>query len=60
MFLTFMKPYSVSATKAMGVVDMKTPAMGMKEQMNTNSDSSPMPACRMPSTSELRRLICRP
>lgn len=38
-----MKPYSVSATKAMGVVEMNTPAMGMKEQMNTNSDRSPMP-----------------
>ena len=49
-----MKPYSVSATKAMGVVDMKTPAMGMKEQMNTNSDSSPMPAGSMASASESR------
>ena len=39
-----MKPYSVSATKAMGVVEMNTPAIGMKEQMNTNSDRSPMPA----------------
>ena len=38
-----MKPYSVSATNAMGVVEMNTPAMGMKEQMNTNSDRRPMP-----------------
>ena len=41
--LTLRKPYSVRATKAMGTVDMKQPAMGMKEQMNTNSDSSPNP-----------------
>lgn len=40
---TLRKPYSVRATKAMGAVEMKQPAMGMKEQMNTNSDSSPSP-----------------
>lgn len=39
-----MKPYSVNATKAMGVVEMNTPAIGMKEQMNTNRDRRPMPA----------------
>ncbi len=39
-----MNPYSVRATKAIGMVDMNTPAMGMKLQMKTNSDSSPMPA----------------
>jgi len=37
------KPYSVSAVKAMGTVEMKQPAMGMKEQMKTNSDSRPTP-----------------
>ena len=37
------KPYSVRATKAMGIVEMKQPAMGMKEQMNTNMDRSPRP-----------------
>mmetsp|Transcript_6302 Transcript_6302/g.39253 ORF Transcript_6302/g.39253 Transcript_6302/m.39253 type:complete len:81 (+) Transcript_6302:4546-4788(+) len=31
-----MKPYSVNATKAIGTVEMKHPAMGMNEQMNTN------------------------
>lgn len=41
--LTFRKPYSVRATKATGMVEMKQPAMGMKEQMNTNRESSPMP-----------------
>lgn len=47
-----MKPYSVRATKAMGTVEKKTPAMGMKEQMKTNSDSRPMPGmaiAHMPS-----------
>lgn len=41
--LTLRKPYSVRATKAMGTVEMKQPAMGMNEQMKTNSDSSPIP-----------------
>ena len=27
----------------MGTVEMKQPAMGMKEQMKTNRDSSPLP-----------------
>ena len=40
---TCRKPYSVSATKAMGMVEMKHPAMGMKEHMKTNRDSSPLP-----------------
>ena len=40
---TLMKPYSVSATNAMGTVEKNTPAMGIKEQMKTNSESSPMP-----------------
>ena len=31
------------ATKATGTVEMKQPAMGMKEQMKTNSESRPMP-----------------
>ena len=42
-WLTLRKPYSVRATKAMGAVEMKQPAMGMNEQMKTNRDSSPMP-----------------
>lgn len=40
---TFRKPYSVRATKATGMVEMKQPAMGMKEQMKTKSDSRPRP-----------------
>ena len=40
---TFRKPYSVRATKATGTVEMKQPAMGMKEQMKTNRDSRPIP-----------------
>ena len=40
---TCRKPYSVSATKAMGTVEMKHPAMGMKEQMNTKRESRPLP-----------------
>jgi hypothetical protein len=27
----------------MGIVEMNTPAIGMKEQINTNNDSSPSP-----------------
>lgn len=38
-----MKPYSVSATNLMGTVEMMTPAMGMKPQMNTNRESRPSP-----------------
>ena len=41
--LTFRKPYSVRATKATGTVEMKQPAMGMKEQIKTNRDSRPIP-----------------
>ena len=37
------KPYSVRATKAIGAVEMKTPAIGMKLQMKTNSPSRPIP-----------------
>ena len=40
---SFMNPYSVRATKPIGVVLMMTPAIGMKLQMNTNSDKSPTP-----------------
>ena len=40
---TFRKPYSVRATKPMGTVDMKHPAMGMKLQRKTNRDSRPVP-----------------
>ena len=43
MWHTLMKPYSVRATKAIGTVEKKTPAIGMKEQMKTNKDSRPMP-----------------
>ncbi len=64
---TFRKPYSVRATNAMGTVEMKQPAMGMKEQMNTNRDSRPRPGIarvHMPAavsavfTSAMR--ACRP
>ena len=37
------KPYSVSATNPMGMVEMMTPATGMKEQIKTKRDSSPAP-----------------
>ena len=50
---TLKKPYSVSATKAMGAVEMNTPAMGMKLQMKTNKPSRPIPgifSIHMPST----------
>ena len=50
---TLRKPYSVSATKAMGAVEMNTPAMGMKLQMKTNKPSKPIPGIcniHMPST----------
>lgn len=40
---TLMKPYSVRATKAMGTVEKKTPAIGIKEQMKTNRDRRPIP-----------------
>jgi hypothetical protein len=40
---TFVNPYSVRATKAMGTVEMMTPAMGMKPQMKTKVDSRPTP-----------------
>lgn len=41
------KPYSVSATKPMGTVEMKHPAMGIKLQRKTNIDRSPKPGnCR--------------
>ena len=51
-FPTLKKPYSVSATKPMGIVEIKQPAMGMKLQRNTNMDKRPSPgSCRphMPS-----------
>ena len=41
--LTLRKPYSVSATNAMGTVEMKTPAMGIKLQRKTNIERSPIP-----------------
>ena len=50
---TLRKPYSVSATKAMGAVEMNTPAMGMKLQIKTNKPSRPIPgifSIHMPST----------
>jgi len=40
---TLRKPYSVNATKAIGAVEMKTPAIGMKLQMKTNSPNRPIP-----------------
>ncbi len=40
---TLRKPYSVRATKPMGTVDMKQPAMGMKLQRKTKRDSRPVP-----------------
>lgn len=40
---TLTKPYSVRATKQMGMVEMKTPAMGMNEQMKTKRDRRPTP-----------------
>lgn len=40
---TFKNPYSVRATNAMGTVEMKQPAIGMKEQMKTKSESRPRP-----------------
>lgn len=44
---TLKKPYSVRATKAIGMVEMKQPAIGMKEQINTNMERSPSPGnCR--------------
>ena len=45
---TLRKPYSVKATKATGAVEMNTPAIGMKLQMNTNKPNRPMPGiCRI-------------
>ena len=60
---TLRKPYSVSATKAMGTVEMKQPAMGMKEQMNTNRLSRPRPgmaSIHMPAavSAVLTKAIC--
>ena len=40
---TWKKPYSVNATKAIGMVLMKHPAIGMKLQMKTKSDWRPIP-----------------
>ena len=40
---TLVKPYSVSATKPMGMVLITTPAMGMKPQMKTKREKRPIP-----------------
>ena len=55
---TLTKPYSVRATKAMGTVEMKTPAMGMKLQMKTNSPNRPIPGiCRTHMPNVVRAVL---
>lgn len=55
---TLKKPYSVRATKAMGAVEMATPAMGMKLQRKTNMDSRPRPgSCRAQMPKAVRAVL---
>lgn len=41
--LTLRNPYSVSATNAIGTVEMKHPAIGINEHKKTKSDNKPTP-----------------